>query len=199
MDYLREKLPNLTLALGHCLTGPLAKLQIFRPVRCFPEALLFENLRLAHARHYHPDSAKMKVGDGNEVSPAEPGLSLNLLKSRPLRCHRHLARLDPCFCSVPVQVLMHAVKAGSAETIKDRYSYVGCGRVRISTTSLRGTRETRLSMPECLFSVVANCAPQRLKIRRSAHAKALRLLCFCARRTQIWSISGSSRVAIERS
>ena len=116
-----EKVPNLTpIERGHVLT----KLKICRPVLRFPDQVVLSgNLRLAHVRHYLPDSAKVKPADGNEVSPVAPGLSLNLRKSQLLYCRR-LARLDSnprCVPDFAKQALMHAVKAGLTEIRKDHY------------------------------------------------------------------------------
>ena len=127
LDYPRvgEKVPNLApTELNHL--NWLAKLQVFRLVLRLPdhlEVFLSGNPRLAHVRHYLPDSAKVKPADGNEVSPVAPGLSLNPRKSQFL-CRRRLARLDSNLCCVPdfaEQVLMHAVKAGLTETQMDHY------------------------------------------------------------------------------
>lgn len=145
--HVDEKVPNLTLEMEHCLTPRPATLQIFWPVHCFPDAFLSGNLRLAYVCHYLPDSAKVRHADGNEASRVGPGLSLNPLKIRLLHFRRRLASLDsdPSLCCAPdfaAQELMHAVTAGSAEILKNRYKvYVGRGRVRVSTTSFRGARD----------------------------------------------------------
>lgn len=73
---------------------------------------------------------KVNPADGNEGLFVGPGLSLNSMKSRSPHRHRYLARLDPidtpcCVLGFAVQVLMHAVKAGSAEILQDHYKVCG--------------------------------------------------------------------------